>query len=81
MNTKIDLNITRQLHYVDSPRMAGMFSSWHQIEFDAVNNYNEVRVWCHEQFGPEYKRWRHIYESSIHFRDEQDAAWFALRWS
>jgi hypothetical protein len=78
MNTKIDLN--RQIHFLKGEG-SRLLSSWHGIEFDAVNDYDEVRVWSHEQFGPEYKRWCHIHESIIHFRDEQDAVMFALRWS
>lgn len=64
-----------------SKRLTRIIMEWHKIEFDAVNDYDEVRVWCYEQFGPEHQRWRQIFESSIFFRDEQDATLFALRWS
>jgi hypothetical protein len=63
-------------------QMSDVTAKWHRVEFDSLHNYDEVRIWCYEQFGPEhYGRWRHVFESSIFFRDERDATMFILRWS
>jgi hypothetical protein len=68
--------------YFYNNQMFDLTTEWHRVEFDGINDYVEVRKWCHEQFGPEnYGRWRHVYESSIFFRDKRDAMWFILRWS
>lgn len=49
----------------------------------------EITEWCVEQFGPmpPYDRWATDVHSgnsrwsySVHFRREQDALWFKLRW-
>lgn len=61
-------------------------AKWHIVEFD-WKDYGAVREWCVEQFGPEpqnpdaWSRWHHTWSDGIHFRDEQDAALFILRWS
>jgi len=58
---------------------------WIQIEFNS-KFYIEVDEWCEEHFGPQDKRpdawsrWWHKYESSILFRDSDDATLFRLRW-
>ena len=58
---------------------------WYIAEI-STNDYDEVRAWCTEQFGPEDKfpnawsRWQHRYEHQIFLRDEKDYNWFVLRW-
>ena len=58
---------------------------WYVADFHA-QNYDDVRQWCKEQFGPEPKfpdawsRWQHRYEHQIFFRDEKDYVLFLLRW-
>ena len=66
--------------------------NWYVADF-GHEDYDDVRAWCAEQFGPEPdppdawsrwpidSRWQHRYEQKIHFRDEKDYAWFMLRWS
>lgn len=54
-----------------------------------INHFRgaEVYKWCEQQFGPHPKNpdaWCRWYRYSIrqfYFRDEQDYAWFVLRWS
>lgn len=70
-----------RVHFPEGQSVTDLILGWHKIEFDSINGYDEVRIWCYEQFGPEYQRWRHIFESSIFFRDEKDAVLFSLRWS
>lgn len=59
---------------------------WFVVEFDE-RNYNRVRDWCTEHFGPHprnpdaWSRWWHRYETSIHFAYEDDAVLFKLTWS
>lgn len=58
--------------------------NWFVAEINDAD-YEDVRAWCKEQFGPEDKfpsawsRWQHRYEHQIHFRDEKDYNWFVLR--
>lgn len=60
-------------------------AKWYVVEFDE-KNYSAVDQWCAEHFGPHPKRpdawsrWWHRYETSIHFRDEDDAVLFKLTW-
>ena len=59
---------------------------WHVVEYD-WQDYDAVREWCVEQFGPHpqnpdaWSRWWHSYADSIRIRDEQDYVLFMLRWS
>ena len=58
---------------------------WHVAEYD-WRNYEAVRQWCTEQFGPEPKcpdawcRWHQRSLDGIHFRDDRDYVLFILRW-
>lgn len=60
-------------------------AKWYVVEFDE-KNYDAVREWCSEHFGPHPKRadawcrWWHRYETSIHFANEDDAILFKLTW-
>lgn len=57
---------------------------WYEAKLprDAQGAFN----WCVENFGPEPKnpdawsRWYFNVERRFRFRDEQDYAWFVLRW-
>jgi len=61
-------------------------AKWYEADYDWVH-YNEVRMWCREQFGPHdihpdaWSRWNHKYEGKILFRDEADYVLFMLKWS
>lgn len=61
-------------------------SEWHRANF-RMEDFEEVRKWCTEQFGPELLpsqtsgRWSHKFVTGILFRDEKDYIWFTLRWS
>ena len=69
-----------------SPSKYKFSRNWYIAEFNDVD-YNAVREWCAEQFGPEDKfpnawsRWQHRYEHQIFFRDEKDYVLFVLRWT
>ena len=58
---------------------------WYVAEYD-WRDYDAVREWCSQQFGPHptnpdaWSRWWHSYANTIRFRDEKDYAWFVLRW-
>jgi hypothetical protein len=60
-------------------------AKWYMMDFD-IKYYIEVKEWCAEQFGKHdrcpdaWSRWWHRYESTIYFRDEDDAIMFKLRW-
>ena len=49
-------------------------------------DYDDVRAWCTEHFGPEDKfpnawsRWQHRFEHVVYIRDAKDYNWFILRW-
>lgn len=59
---------------------------WHIVDF-YWKDYDAIHEWCEERFGPHPKnpdawcRWHQRSMGQIHFRDEQDAAMFVLRWS
>lgn len=61
-------------------------AKWYIVEF-GEKDYDKVRHWCKEQFGPHPKRpdawsrWDHRYETKIYLRDEDDAILFKLRWT
>lgn len=60
-------------------------AKWYIAEFNWRNN-SEVNEWCTNHFGPHDKypdawsRWQRIYDEKVHFRDEDDAIMFKLRW-
>jgi len=41
----------------------------------------EARIWCRQEFGPEYTRRWGFFIDGFNFRDEKDYTWFLLRWS
>lgn len=64
-----------------------------EIRFDNTRYHQqrEMRIWCEDNFGD--GRWGSIFEdtdrwmmdgafgnTSVFFRDEEDANWFILRW-
>ena len=59
---------------------------WHVVYYD-LDDYEDIREWCTEQFGPEPRfpdawcRWHQRSMDGISFRDERDAVLFILRWS
>ena len=78
---------------MNGPKPKYNFSrDWYVADF-GYEDYDDVRAWCAEQFGPDPElpdawnrwpidsRWQHRYAQQIHFRDEKDYAWFMLRWS
>jgi hypothetical protein len=50
-----------------------------------VENYtDELEAWLEENMGVFRKKWNAVYnhdQSDYYFCEQQDAAWFALRWS
>lgn len=78
-------NIT-YIHKLPQPRYQFSRAHWYRSEF-SNRYYDEVRAWCTQQFGPQpavadaWTRWFHNYHDTIFFRDEQDYAWFQLKWS
>lgn len=83
-----DNNLCKEIVFPDPPKSNYKFSraKWHTADFK-WEDYDEVRKWCREQFGPEprhadaWSRWVHKYETQIQFRDEADCILFHLRWA
>jgi hypothetical protein len=50
-----------------------------------VENYtNELETWLGENMGAFREKWNAVYEhdrSDYYFREQQDATWFALKWT
>lgn len=61
-------------------------AKWHIVDYD-WKDFVDVSEWCVEQFGPQplnpdaWCRWYQRGMGRIHFRDEQDAMMFILRWA
>jgi hypothetical protein len=59
-------------------------AKWYEASF--IDDYDDVRQWCIEHFGPHprkpdaWSRWNHKYEYKILFRDEDDYILFVLKW-
>ena len=48
------------------------------------HDIKQVESWLGEHIGPFRERWNMVYlfdETHFYFRNQRDAAWFALRWS
>lgn len=82
-----DNNLCKEVVLPMKPASKYKFSrDWYVADFDSAN-YEAVRAWCTEQFGPEdrfpnaWSRWQHRYEDQIHIRDEKDYMMFMLKWS
>ena len=83
-----DANLCKEilLPMLPEPKYKFSRANWYVAEFD-VRDYDEVREWCTEQFGPQptvadaWTRWYHNYCDRIFFRDEKDCAFFLLKWS
>lgn len=48
------------------------------------HDIKQVESWLGEHIGPFRERWNTVYlfdETHFYFRNQRDAAWFALRWS
>lgn len=85
MQSPVSEIFTMRASYTPEPKYKFSRAKWYKAEFNSYD-YDSVRAWCTEQFGPHDKkpdawsRWDHRYEGKIYFRDEKDYLMFVLRW-
>jgi hypothetical protein len=80
-------NLCKEIFLPMKPEPKYKFSraKWYVVDYN-WRDYDAVREWCTQQFGPHPKnpdawsRWWHSYADTIRFRDEKDYQWFLLRW-
>ena len=55
-----------------------------RIDSDNIRDIRPAELWLGEHFGKCRDRWHVLYRArytEFYFRNQQDAAWFALRWA
>ncbi len=54
------------------------------LEDENCHDIKQVESWLGEHMGAFRERWNKVYlfdETHFYFRNQRDAAWFALRWT